>query len=103
MKMKNKEVKRSILRLSKAGKKPIDYLYQLYFTLSYPIHVIAGTHFIEFNCYGQVNMCLKWIKEGMKDPAKAMANKNIENIPPSLIKYFDWESKEAVDESLPND
>ena len=58
---------------------------------------------IEFNCYGQVNMCLKWIKEGMKDPAKAMANKNIENIPPSLIKYFDWESKEAVDESLPND
>jgi len=58
---------------------------------------------IEFNCYGQVNMCLKWIKEGMKDSAKEMANKNIENIPPNLMKYFDWESKEAVDESLSND
>lgn len=43
---------------------------------------------IEFNSYGQVHMCLKWIKEGMKEPPETMAMWNIENIPANLMEYF---------------
>lgn len=43
---------------------------------------------IEFNSFGEVHMCLKWIKEGMKESPETMAKRNIENIPPNLMKYF---------------
>lgn len=43
---------------------------------------------IEYNSYGQVQMCLKWIKEGMKESPENMATNNIANIPLNLKKYF---------------
>ncbi|MGI6527504.1 MAG: TetR/AcrR family transcriptional regulator C-terminal domain-containing protein [Caldicoprobacterales bacterium] len=43
---------------------------------------------IEFNSYGEVHMCIKWIKEGMKRSPEEMAKNNIANIPPTLMKYF---------------
>lgn len=43
---------------------------------------------IEFDSFGEVYMCLKWIKEGMKESPEIMAKRNIENIPPNLMKYF---------------
>ena len=43
---------------------------------------------IEFDSIGEVHMCLKWIKEGMKESPETMAKRNVENIPPNLMKYF---------------
>lgn len=44
---------------------------------------------IEFNCYGEIQMCLKWIREGMKETPEHMAKHNIENIPSNLKRYFE--------------
>lgn len=43
---------------------------------------------IEFNSYGEVQMCLKWIREGMKETPEYMAKHNIENLPSNLKRYF---------------
>lgn len=43
---------------------------------------------IEFNCYGAVNMCKKWMLSGMIIPADEMADKIVDHIPHCLKKYF---------------
>lgn len=43
---------------------------------------------IEFNSYGQVEMCFKWIREGMNKSAEYMAKQNVRNIPHNLYKYL---------------
>lgn len=43
---------------------------------------------IEFNSYGAVNMCKKWMNGGMTLPPDEMADRIIDNIPEKLKKYL---------------
>ena len=43
---------------------------------------------VRFNCFGQTNMCMEWIKDGMKVSLEEMARRNVENIPEPLRKFF---------------
>lgn len=42
---------------------------------------------VEFNSYGAVNMCKKWMNDGMILPPDEMADRIIVNIPEKL-KYY---------------
>lgn len=43
---------------------------------------------IDYNSYGQVYMCIKWISNGMPVPPEKMAQHNVNNIPPQLKKFL---------------
>lgn len=94
--LKNKGFFIKTVKLSGQNSFP-EFLFEITrdFYLDYITHKFGKEHLtkelrhaIDFNCYGDVSMCINWIKNGMKESPEYMAQQNINNFPLILKKYL---------------